>query len=176
VTMVSAVLGEPGLGSRDADTLALLRYGLARYRVFPVLAKGQVMGTAAIKYRDGDRVGLIAASAFSQVVRRGGERPQVTVKAPGTLTGPLKAGARVGTIVVRLRGRVVGRIPLLTAAAVPKVGILARVANSIFQPGRLVVVLLLGGAALLMRRSRRDRRRREESRRRERAKMKSEIA
>jgi D-alanyl-D-alanine carboxypeptidase (penicillin-binding protein 5/6) len=175
VTVVSAVLGDPGQGSRDADTLALLRYGLARYRVFPVLAKGQVMARAAIKYRDGDRVGLVAASAFSQVVRRGGERPQVTVKAPSTLTGPLKAGTRVGTVVVRLRGRVVGRIPLLTAAAVPKVGILARVANSVFQPGRLVVVLVVGGLGLLMWRSRRDRRRREESRRRER-RMKGEIA
>jgi D-alanyl-D-alanine carboxypeptidase (penicillin-binding protein 5/6) len=175
VTMVSAVLGEPGQGSRDADTLALLRYGLARYRVFPVLTRGQVMGSAAIRYT-GDRVGLVAGSAFSQVVRRGGERPKVTVKAPSTLTGPLKAGARVGTVVVRLRGRVVGRIPLLTAAAVPKVGFIARVANSIFQPGRLVVVLVVAGLGLLVLRSRRDRRRREESRRRERAKMKSEIA
>ncbi|MDX6642523.1 MAG: hypothetical protein QOD76_485, partial [Solirubrobacteraceae bacterium] len=67
------------------------------------------------------------------------------------------------------------RIPLLTAAAVPKVGILARVANSVFQPGRLVVVLVVGGLGLLMWRSRRDRRRREESRRRER-RMKGEIA
>jgi D-alanyl-D-alanine carboxypeptidase (penicillin-binding protein 5/6) len=173
--MVSAVLGEPGQGSRDADTLALLRYGLARYRVFPVLARGQVMGSAAIKYTAGDRIGLVAGSAFSQVVRRGGERPKVAVKAPSTVTGPLKAGARVGTVVVRLRGRVVGRIPLLTAAAVPKVGIIARVANSIFQPGRLVVVLVVGGLGLLVLRSRRDRRRREESRRRER-RIKSEIA
>ena len=32
VTVVSVVLGEPSLAARDADSLALLRYGLSRYR------------------------------------------------------------------------------------------------------------------------------------------------
>ena len=39
--VVSVVLGEPSEAARDADTLALLRYGLAQYRRVPRAARGQ---------------------------------------------------------------------------------------------------------------------------------------
>jgi len=43
VTVVSAVMGEPSLTARDSDTLALLRYALARYRsVTPIDRKSVV--------------------------------------------------------------------------------------------------------------------------------------
>ena len=69
----------------------------------------------------------------------------------------------------------------LTAAAVPKVGFVARVANSIFRPGRLVVLLVAGALGFMLVRNRRDRRRREEearkrARRRDVTKMKSGVA
>jgi serine-type D-Ala-D-Ala carboxypeptidase (penicillin-binding protein 5/6) len=50
--VVSVVLGEPSEAARDADSLALLRYGLAQYRRVPVLARGRTVADAAVAYRD----------------------------------------------------------------------------------------------------------------------------
>src|SRR3712207_6915015 len=43
VTVVSAVLGEPTEAARDADTLALLRYGLNRYKRSTLVKRGATL-------------------------------------------------------------------------------------------------------------------------------------
>ena len=48
VTVVSVVLGEPSLAARDADSLALLRYGLSRYRRVAVVRAGRPVATAPV--------------------------------------------------------------------------------------------------------------------------------
>ncbi len=56
VTVVSVVLGEPSERARDADSLALLRYGLDSYNARTVLPEGRVLGRIDLRYRGG-RVG-----------------------------------------------------------------------------------------------------------------------
>ena len=41
ITVVSAVLGDPSEAARDEDTLRLLRYATARYRITTVMRKGE---------------------------------------------------------------------------------------------------------------------------------------
>jgi len=123
VTLVSAVLGDPSEAARDADTLRLLRYGLSRYhRVMPV-RKGAVLASADLKYRD-DNVDLVAARTVMRVARRGERLSTRVAGAPTEIEGPLDAGTRVGTILVRQRGRVVDRVALVTerAVAAPTLG------------------------------------------------------
>jgi serine-type D-Ala-D-Ala carboxypeptidase (penicillin-binding protein 5/6) len=163
VTMMSAVLGDPSEAARNADTLALLRYGLARYRLRPVLRSGQVVATAKVKHREEERIDLIPERPYSLVVRRGEPRPTYTIQRPDTLTGPIRTGTRVGLVTVRYRGRVTARIPLVTAAPVPRVGMVERAADAIFGPGTLVVIAAL--AVLVAMGVRRERRRRERRRR-----------
>ena len=148
VTVISVVLGEPSEAARDADTVSLLDYGLRQFRSVRVVRAGQVLGSAAIAHRHGDRVGLLAGRGVTQALRRG-ERAAVSVRAPRELDGPLPAGARVGTALVRVRGRVVERVPLLTAAPVPAVGPLDRVADLLRKPGTLALIAAAAAAALL---------------------------
>jgi D-alanyl-D-alanine carboxypeptidase (penicillin-binding protein 5/6) len=94
---------------------------------------------------------------------RRSERAAVTLKAKEVLEGPLPRGAVAGTLTVRVRGRVVARVPVVTAQAVPKVSLLERAFDFVFKPGTLAVIfLVLAGATGLVMSLRRRRRAKEE--------------
>ena len=150
VTMISAVLGDPSAYARNADTLALLRFGLSRYRSYTAFGTADVLATAKVRYRESDTVGLVPARAFSTVVRRGERQPQLVIHAPKKLTGPLPAGRKIGYVGVVYRGRVIARVPLLTRSKVPEVGPIQRAVTFIARPGTLAVALLLALAILLI--------------------------
>jgi D-alanyl-D-alanine carboxypeptidase (penicillin-binding protein 5/6) len=126
VTVISAVLGDPSEAARDADTIALLNYGLAQLKRITPVRKGERLAAAKIRYRESDTVPLVAARPVREVVRRG-QRARVTVDAPDVVEGPKAAGARVGTATVRVGGRVIARVPVVAGAPVPEIGLVERV-------------------------------------------------
>ncbi|HEY3188712.1 MAG TPA: hypothetical protein VGJ70_14625, partial [Solirubrobacteraceae bacterium] len=138
-------LGDPSERQRDADTLALLRYGLRRYHRSTPVHRGQRFATARLRHRDGEHVDLVAAGTVSRTVRRGEPARTRVVGAPDELDGPLPAHARVGTIEVRWRGRTIARVPLVTASAVSEAGFVQRLDDVV---SRTVLVLVLGAVAL----------------------------
>jgi D-alanyl-D-alanine carboxypeptidase (penicillin-binding protein 5/6) len=144
VTVISAVLGDLSEAARDADTLALLRYGLAQYQRVTVLRRDRRVTTAAVEGRD-DRVGLVPGRGVRRVVRRGERVVTRLAGVPGELEGPLPAGARVGTVELRWRGRTVDRVPLVTARAVPEASVLHE-AGAVLR--RTLLVLGVAAAAL----------------------------
>jgi D-alanyl-D-alanine carboxypeptidase (penicillin-binding protein 5/6) len=145
VTVLSAVLGAPGEADRDADTLALLRYGLGRYTRSTPVRRGRRFATARLRDRGDERVDLVAARTVRRTIRRGEPARTRVVGAPRVLDGPLPAGVRAGTVEVRWRGRVVDRVPLVTRSAVPAAGLLDRADD---VAGRTLLVLALAGVAL----------------------------
>ena len=162
-SVVSAVLGEPSEPARDADSLALLRFGLDQFRRVRVVRPGRALARARIRYRDEETVALAAARPAAVTLRRG-ERAGTRVRVPEELEGPLPAGRRVGTVQVVRRGRVVSSVPVVTARAVPEAGVLRRVASVLGTALTLVLVLamVLAVAMMLLRRqARRAGRRRE---------------
>ena len=159
VSVISAVLGDPSEAARDADTLALLRYGLSRFRSVRVVRPERVLRTAPVQYRPEERVGLVPARAVTRVLRVG-ERPSVSTDVPDQLEGPLPAGAPVGTLLVRLRGRVSARVALVTAARVPEVGLFERTGDQLRKPATLAALALVASLVLLLLLRRRRRRRR----------------
>ncbi|MBI5105599.1 MAG: D-alanyl-D-alanine carboxypeptidase [Solirubrobacterales bacterium] len=149
VTVLSAVLGTPSEAARDADSLELLRYGLGRYRVATAVEKGQVLGRAALAHRD-EHVDLVAPRTVRRTARKG-ERLRVRVSgAPGELDGPLKAGARVGTIVVLQRGREVARMPLVTARAVDAATFGERLSEWLGRGSTLVLLAAFAACSLYL--------------------------
>ncbi len=76
--------------------------------------------------------GFVPGRAVTVTVRDG-ERIRRRVRAPDEVEGPLPRGTRVGSVSVLVDGRIVRRVPLVTAAAVPEAGTL-RVAD--FGPRR----------------------------------------
>jgi serine-type D-Ala-D-Ala carboxypeptidase (penicillin-binding protein 5/6) len=151
VKVVSVVLGEPSEAARNADTLALLRYGLGRYRRATLLRGQEVLGEAKVKHREEDTVELVAARDVRRVIRRG-EKPLVRIRAEDVLEGPLPRGARAGTAVVRVDDEVVARVPVITAQPVPQVSFLERAWRVVSRPevALLVLTALLAGSLLVV--------------------------
>jgi D-alanyl-D-alanine carboxypeptidase (penicillin-binding protein 5/6) len=165
--LVSVVLGTPSEAARDADSLALLQYGLTLYRRVTPVKKDQPYAGLPVKWRDGDMVDLVATESV-RLTKRRGQRVERRLDVPEELEGPLPAGARAGAVEVVYRGRVVERVPLVTASPVEGAGILRKAASSVGGPVLALGFLAVLGAALLLalriRASRRGTRRRERAR------------
>ena len=142
--VVSVVLGEPSEAARDADTLALLRHGLAQFRREKALDEEKPVATASVKYRD-ERARLVPARDHLLVVRKG-QRVTTRVDAPDELEGELAAGTRVGRVAVLRDGKVVARVALVTAAEVPGAGPLRVIAEEL--GGLLIALLAIAALAI----------------------------
>lgn len=168
LTFISAVLGAPTEDARNGDSLGLLRYAFAAFARATLVRRGQVVARPALRDRPGQRVDVVAGGTVVRLLRRG-ELVRRTLHLPRELAGPLPRHARVGTMVVRVRGRVVASVPLLTARAIPAVGALTRVGRWLGHPATLVVLgaIAISLSLALAHRSR-SRRRRQRARRRRR--------
>ena len=153
VHLISVVLGAPSEAARDADTLALLRYGLSLFRSVPVAVAGRAYASVAVTGRS-RRVQLIATRSLRVVLARGVRLHVSRDGVPARLLGPLRAGTVEGAIRVHENGRVVQTVALVTATAVPA-------PRPVVQQGALgwiaaggggLTVLVLGCSLPLMRR------------------------
>jgi D-alanyl-D-alanine carboxypeptidase (penicillin-binding protein 5/6) len=124
VGITAAVLGEPNETSRDADLAALLRFGLASYRSSRVVDPGRTYASVPVGWGR-EPVRLVAPRA---VVRPAPlDRPLVErVVAPALAALPVRAGQRLGTLVVTDGARVVGRSPLVAATSQSEPNALAK--------------------------------------------------
>jgi serine-type D-Ala-D-Ala carboxypeptidase (penicillin-binding protein 5/6) len=153
-TLVSAVLGTPSEGARDADTLALLGWGFSQYRRVPVLLRGHAVTDPKVAYFGDRRAGLVPARSVVLGLRRG-EHVRTRVDAPSELHGPLPRGTRVGSVAVYVDGSRVRTVRLVTAEAVPKAGVLRKVAHAVLRPWALIALVLLAAFGVRRRRRRR---------------------
>jgi D-alanyl-D-alanine carboxypeptidase (penicillin-binding protein 5/6) len=144
VTVLSAVLDDPSEPARDSDSLALLKYGLSRYHVVTAVRSDQVLGRASLAHRD-QHVDLVAGATAKRTARRGDQLTVAMQDAPSELDGPLPKGARVGTVTVTQRGRVVARVPLQTAEPVDAATFVDRLRDWFSRP---VTVVLLAAFAV----------------------------
>lgn len=167
VRLVSAVLGTPSEAARDADTLALMKWGLRRYQRTAVLKRGRQVATTKLDFRD-ETVPVVAGRSLQAVVRRGQKADIRVSGVPGELSGAHRKGERVGTITVTYRGRTLGKVPAVLAQDVAAAGITDKVSSAL-PPLWLVGVVavgVIGSLLLALQHRRRVRRRRARSRRR----------
>ena len=147
--VVSVVLGEPSEAARDADTLALLRWGIDQYRRVPVVRARTVIHRVPVRWLDDGEAALMATEDVALTVRRG-EQPRTIIDAPDELEGPLPAGERVGWVSVVHRGKVVRRVPLVTAAEVPGAGAIRRLTAMLGIALTVIVILAILVASMLV--------------------------
>jgi D-alanyl-D-alanine carboxypeptidase (penicillin-binding protein 5/6) len=125
VTIYATILGSPSRARRDADLARLLRWGLSRYRVATVIAKGRTYALARIGYGR-TPLRLVAASAVRRAVRV--DRPLVArVVAPAVAPLPVRSGQRLGVVRVYEGRRLVAVRALVAGRAESRPGLAARV-------------------------------------------------
>jgi D-alanyl-D-alanine carboxypeptidase (penicillin-binding protein 5/6) len=116
---ISVVLGDPSEATRDADTLKLLRYGMALYHHVTVVHAGSVYASVPEFGRPADRVGLVAQANLALTLPRDEPLDVFTADLVKPVRGPLAAGARLGEIEVRSAAGLLGRVPLVSREAIP---------------------------------------------------------
>jgi D-alanyl-D-alanine carboxypeptidase (penicillin-binding protein 5/6) len=162
VTVVSVVLGEPTESARDADSLALLRYGLRSYDRVTALPEGRVLGKIPLRYRDGEFVNVIAGATVRRVVRTGTRTSVQVIGLPREVDGPLPRGTRLGTAIVRRGTKVLARAPVVNGEPVEEAGVGARLGDLMGRTETLFALLLFLACSLplvLLRRRAMNRRR-----------------
>ncbi len=162
VTVISVVLGEPSERARDADSLALLRYGLSRYDARTVMPEGRVLGRVALRYREGEAVDVIAGATVKRVLRTGARTRVAISGLPTEVDGPLPRGTRLGTATIGSGHDVLARAPVVTARPVAEAGLGDRLDNMLGRSQTIVamVALLVCSLPLLLLRRRAINRRR----------------
>ncbi len=125
VTIYATLLGEPSRSVRNDDLAQLLAFGLAQYRVFPVISSRRVYATAQVPWGK-HPLGLVAVKDVLRVQRVG--RPLVErVVTPTVVSLPIQAGRRLGKVLVYDRGKLVASAPLVADRSVARPGMLGRV-------------------------------------------------
>ena len=158
MALISAVLGTDSETSRDANTLALLNYGGANFRVWRPVRKGQVMAQPAVKDQPSLHPPVRAAAGYSRILPRAAH-VRVHIALPHQLVAPLPAQSVVGTVTVTDGRRVLARIPLVLTRRVPALSGITRAARFFTRPLALALIAAAAaGAALLLRNVRRRRR------------------
>jgi D-alanyl-D-alanine carboxypeptidase (penicillin-binding protein 5/6) len=145
--VISVVLGEPSEAARDAETLTLLRWGLARFNRVRMVDRERALASADIEYYD-EKARLVPRRDVSLTIRDG-QQIRRRVSAPDELEGPLDAGTRVGSVTVVVDGRPVRRVALVTAADVPGAGTLRVVVSELGVPLIVLIVVAVLVAVIL---------------------------
>jgi D-alanyl-D-alanine carboxypeptidase (penicillin-binding protein 5/6) len=146
--VISVVMATPSESQRDAQSLALLRWGVAQFRRALPVVHGREYARANVRYYDGVKVRLVAARSYALSVRRGYALRR-RVQAPHELEGPIAKGTRVGQVEVIYRGHVVRTVPLVTASEVKGAGFVRRATSALGGPLPAIALLALIGAAVL---------------------------
>lgn len=156
VTLVSVVLGAASQAARDADSLALLKWGARRYERITPVTEGAVVGTPEIDYRRGATLSLVTQGAVKRTVRRGAEITINDVGVPETVGGPIRRGERFGYREVLADGERIAAVPIVSSASVPAADLPQRTKSWFTHPlALLLAAAVLGGTVLAARRLRR---------------------
>ena len=121
VTIYATLLGGPSRSVRNVDLESLLIWGLAQFRVVPVIQLGRTYATAAVPY--GKRpLDLVAAKPLNAVARLG--RPLTEkVVAASAVALPVRRGDVLGRVEVWEAGKLRGGSDLVASRTINKPGL-----------------------------------------------------
>ena len=122
--LIAVVLGAPTSAERFASAKSLLDYGFANYAVNTQITAGDEVQKIAVEKGVDKEVGVVAGDSCSTLVKKGQE-DNITkeIKIDETITAPIEAGQKIGTMTISRDGEVIADINLNASSAVEKKGI-----------------------------------------------------
>jgi D-alanyl-D-alanine carboxypeptidase (penicillin-binding protein 5/6) len=122
--MIAVVLGEPTSELRFAEAAQVLQYGFAHFVTPVAWQPDRKVAAIPVEVGTAPTVDVVPAAPFGVTVPRGQEKEvESRVQLPSTLRAPVPAGRQVGEITASVGGAPAGGVALVTAAAVPRVGL-----------------------------------------------------
>lgn len=116
--LIAVVLGA-GSGSERFDTAAaMLDYGFANYRLYPVAQKGtKIKGQLPVNGGRPDGISLVLDDDLTLLVSKGQEQEiQLVPRLPESVNAPVETGQHIGTVQVILDGRTLAELNVIAAS------------------------------------------------------------
>ena len=122
--LIAVVLGAPTSAERFASAKSLLDYGFANYAVNTQITAGDEVQKIAVEKGVDKEVGVVAGDSCSTLVKKGQE-DNITkeIKIDETITAPIEAGQKIGTMTISRDGEVIADIDLNASSTVEEKGI-----------------------------------------------------
>ena len=121
--LIAVIMGGESSQSRNADAAALLSWGFANFAAVQLGADRPLL-PLPVDMGKQDTVALELGESLPRVLPRADlSRLEKILELPQRLAAPIEPGQQVGDLVVRLEGKEVCRVPVLTAEGVQRLGI-----------------------------------------------------
>ncbi|MGN7455861.1 D-alanyl-D-alanine carboxypeptidase family protein [Paenibacillus pasadenensis] len=122
--VVAVVMGEPNTKTRNAEVSSLLDYSFAQYANYPILKKGDSMGTLAIEKGVQGKLPVTAQHNYSILLKKGAAAKDIRyeIKWNAGIKAPVKIGDPVGKLIVYQGDQVIQDFPLEMPVSVEKAG------------------------------------------------------
>lgn len=118
---IAVVMHSESADSRNADAQAMLDFAFANYTLCP-LRPSESLPELRVGMGKKDSVAVKLSGDEYAVVPKTGGAAEYTIDLPSSVTAPVSAGERLGTLTVRSGGKVVANLPILAAEDVRRVG------------------------------------------------------
>nr|WP_235680425.1 D-alanyl-D-alanine carboxypeptidase family protein [Paenibacillus albicereus] len=122
--VVAVVMGEPNTKTRNAEVSSLLDYSFAQYANYPILKKGDSMGTLSIEKGVQGKLPVTAQHNYSILLKKGAAAKDIRyeIKWNASIKAPVKIGDPVGKLIVYQGDQVMKDFPLEMPVSVEKAG------------------------------------------------------
>lgn len=112
------------------DSKRLFEYGFNNYQLLTVIQSEQKIGTITVVEGVNGEVPLLSHRPVTLVIPRGKlDQVKVNVEVPSSIPAPVERLQQVGEVEVKIGSRLIEKVPVVTAAGVPKVSLWRRLWN-----------------------------------------------
>lgn len=120
-TFIAVIMGAPTTQIRFSEASKLLDYGFANYNTIDVIEKEKPAGTLAIQKGKLTEINGVAREDFKLLVKKGEEaKVEKEVILPQYLQAPLLKGEKIGEVIIKLNGKEMGRVDIITPEDIEK--------------------------------------------------------
>lgn len=143
--IVFAIGGLPSDTARAEESERIVNWAFRQFTMRTLVPKGETVATAPVWLGERSKVDLTTPEGVNVLIPAGAESG-VTAEAvfQGPIEAPVRAGQKLGDLVVTIPGTEGARLPLLAASDVPRAGVVGRLQGAAMRLGRRAVDAAVG--------------------------------
>ena len=121
--LIAVIMGAANSALRFQETMKMMDYGFANYKVVKGELAGTVVGSIPVQKGKADEAAVMVQDLISNVTEKGNNTElEKLVIINDFVLAPVEAGAVVGEIIYTYEGEEIGRTPLVAEEAVERAG------------------------------------------------------
>ena len=143
--IVFAIGGLPSDTARAEESERIVNWAFRQFTMRTLVPKGETVAIAPVWLGERSKVDLTTPEGVNVLIPAGAESG-VTAEAvfQGPIEAPVRAGQKLGDLVVTIPGTEGARLPLLAVSDVPRAGVVGRLQGAAMRLGRRAVDAAVG--------------------------------